>query len=228
VGTSTYLNLMAYAVLATLTPVGFAMTVAVFESGRLKAGAFAVAFVSAQLATCALLVTAGASTDPGGGRDRPTLRAVLELVFGLALLVLAARVRRPSDSRAGSRDGRARALLERLRRLRIVTAIAAGLLLGVGGPKRLVLTALAAAAIVTSGAGTSEAAALVTAYTIVATFLVWAPVVAFELAGDRVLAFMGTVEGWLRRHQQAVALYSLAPIGLLAIVDALWTLLSRH
>src|SRR5215203_4089351 len=50
----------------------------------------------------------------------------------------------------------------------VATAIAAGLLLGVGGPKRLVLAALAAAAIVTSGTG-SEAAALVGSYTIVAT-----------------------------------------------------------
>jgi hypothetical protein len=225
VATSSYLNVMAYAVLATLTPVGFAMTVAVIESGRVKALAFAFAFVSAQLATCTVLVAVGASADPGGDRDRPTFRAVLELVFGLALFALAARVRRRPEGRPGSQNGRARALLDRLRRLHLVTAIAAGLLLGVGGPKRLVLTALAAAAIVTSDTGTSEAAALVAAYTIVATFLVWAPVIAFELVGDRVVAIVGSVERWVRRHQQGATLYALVPIGLLAVVDALRTLL---
>jgi threonine/homoserine/homoserine lactone efflux protein len=216
---------MAYAVFATLTPLGFAMTVAVIESGRLKALAFGVGFVSAQLATCAILVAAGASGALTRDHDRPTFRAVLELVFGLALLAFAAEVRRASDSSAGSMNGRPRAMLDRLRRLRIVTAFAAGLLLGVGGPKRLVLTGLAAASIATSGAPTSEQAALVVAYAVVATFLVWGPVIAFELAGDRVVAIVAGVEEWLRRHQRAATVYALVTVGLLAVVDALVKLL---
>ena len=53
------------------------------------------------------------------------------------------------------------------------------------------LTALAAASIATSGAPTSEQAALVVAYGIIATFLVWGAVIAVEFAGDRVVAVVG-------------------------------------
>jgi threonine/homoserine/homoserine lactone efflux protein len=221
VETSPYLDVLAYAVVATLTPLGFAMTVAVIETGRLKALAFGVGFVSAQMATCAILVAVGASSTFTRDHDRPTFRAVLELVFGVALLAVAANVRRGSESSAASTNGRAHAMLDRLRRLRLVTAFAGGLLLGVGGPKRLVLTALAAASIATSGAPTSEQAALVVAYAIVATFLVWGPVIALELAGDRVVAIVGGVERWLRRHQRAAAFYAVVTVGLLAIADAL-------
>jgi hypothetical protein len=217
--TSPYLDVLAYAVLATLTPLGFAMTVAVIETGRLKALAFGVGFVSAQMATCAVLVAFGASSALTRDHDRPTFRAVLELVFGLALLAIAATVRRGSESTVGSTN--ARALLDRLRGLRLVAAFAGGLLLGVGGPKRLVLTALAAASIAASGAPASEQAAVVVAYAVVATFLVWGPVVAFELVGDRVVAIVGGVERWLRRHQRAATFYALGTVGLLAVVDAL-------
>src|SRR4051794_887623 len=145
--TSASIDVIAYALLATLTPLGFATTLAVIESGRLKALAFAVGFVAAQLTTCAVLVAVGATAAPRRDRDHPTFRAVLELLFGLALLALAAIVRRSAESGASQTSSRAGAVLERLRRLRVPTAFVAGLLLGVGGPKRLVLTTLAAASI---------------------------------------------------------------------------------
>src|SRR3954447_17629505 len=123
---------------ATLTPLGFAATLAVIESGRLQALAFAVGLVAAQLGTCALLVAVGTSCVPDRDRDHPVLRAGLELCFGLALLGLAVIFRRrPELHGADTSSGRASALLERLRRIRPGTALAAGVLLGVSGPKRL-------------------------------------------------------------------------------------------
>ena len=51
--------------------------------------------------------------------------------------------------------------------------LVAGLLLGIGGPKRLVLTALAATTITTSALNDSGEAALVVLYVALATALVW-------------------------------------------------------
>jgi hypothetical protein len=102
VETSPYLDVLPYAVLATLTPLGLAMTVTVIETGRLKALAFGVGFVSAQPATCAILVAVGASSALTRDHHRPTFRAVLELVFGLALLAIAATIRRGSESGASA------------------------------------------------------------------------------------------------------------------------------
>jgi hypothetical protein len=223
--TSAHLDVVAYALLATLTPLGFAATVAVIESGRLKAFAFALGFVAAQLATCAVLVAVGTSFAPDRSRDHPGFRAALELCFGIALLAVAASFRLRPESSAGSATGRGHASLDRLRRLHLATALVAGLLLGVGGPKRLVLTALAAASIATASTDTAESTVLVAGYTIVATFLVWGPVVVFELFGERVLATLRGVQPWLREHQRSAVFYPLVVLGLVAIVDALSELL---
>ena len=61
-------------------------------------------------------------------------------------------------------------MLERLSRLRVLTTVVAGFLLGIGGPKRLVPTCLAATTIVTAGLGDADEAALVVVYVTLATF----------------------------------------------------------
>jgi hypothetical protein len=225
-GTGANLDLIAYALVATLTPLGFAATLAVIESGRVQAFAFAFGLVAAQLATCAFLVAVGTSFVPDRDRDRPVLRATFELCFGLALLGLSAIARRrPETSDAAGTGGRGTAVLERLRRIRPTTALAAGVLLGIGGPKRLILTALAAASVAAVYSQTSDAWTLVIAYTLVATLLVWAPIAAFEVGGARTLKTLHDAQRGLGRHQRALTFYSLVSVGLLAIVDALVTLL---
>src|SRR3954462_4575956 len=134
------LELIAYALVAALTPLGFAATLAVIESGRLQAAAFALGLLTAQFGTCALLVVVGTSLVPDRDRDRTVLRAAIEICFGVTLLGIAAIVRsRPETLGADATPGRATALLERLRRIQPTTALAAGVLLGIGGPKRLIL-----------------------------------------------------------------------------------------
>ena len=116
-------------------------------------------------------------------------------------------------------------LSSKLHRLRAATALAAGLALGVGGPKRLVLTALAAASMTASTTQTAHLTLLVVCYSLVATLLVWAPIVVFELVGDRVLIRLRALHGWLLRHQRAAVVYPVLTLGLLAVLDALVALL---
>ena len=143
-------------------------------SGRLKALVFGVSFVVAQLLTCVLALLVGASFTRHQ-HAYPTFQVILELLFGLALLAAALQFRRrpPAPPNADG-PSRSQAVLERLSRLRFSTALLAGALLGIGGPKRLVLTFLAAATIDSAGLGSSsEALALAIFYTGVATVLVW-------------------------------------------------------
>jgi Sap, sulfolipid-1-addressing protein len=217
--------LIAYGLLATLSPLGFAATLAVIESGRPRSIAFGIAFVLAQLVACALVIGLDTTAGLERRRDYPVLRGILELVFGVALLVLAALVwRRPKDGGGMSTEG-SRAVLSRLQHVRWAEAIVGGLLLGIGGPKRLVLTILAATSISASGAGRAEAAALVAFYTAIATFLVWAPILVFALFGDRAIAKLHATASWFSEHQRSVAFASLLTIGALAVADALGTLL---
>lgn len=186
-------------------------------AGRVDAFLFGVGFVAAQFATCVLLTLADGALWPGRG-ESTGVREVVEVVFGVLLVAGGLVVRRRGAPQSKDQSP----LLERLRRLGPATALAGGALLGVGGPKRLVLTALAATAIAESG---GNELALAVAYTAVATFLVWGPVAAFELLGDRAVATLEAGQAWLARHQRIVASTSLLLVGTFAVADGLAALL---
>ena len=217
---SAALHLVPYALVAALSPLGFAATLAVMGSGKLKALAFACAFVAGQLIACAVLLAIGAATVPGGDDRHATLQAVLEIGFGLALFGLAAGVRWRSRTPNQS-NGRSEAVLERLERLHLLTALAAGALLGIGGPKRLVLSTLAAASIAASGVDDQQEAVLVVWYTGLATLLVWAPIICFAILGERAVAAFRSGQRWIGEHQSQVVFYPLIFLGVVLLVDGL-------
>ena len=221
---SAALHLVPYALVAALSPLGFAATLAVMGSGRLKALAFGCTFVAGQLIACAVLVAIGAAAVPDRDNRHSTFQAVLDLGLSLALFSLAVAVRRrpPAASRS---NGRSQAALERLGRLHVLTALAAGALLGIGGPKRLVLSALAAASITASGVGDGQEAMLVVWYTGLATFLVWAPIIGFEIFGQRAVASLSGAQRWMVEHQPQVVFYPLVFLGVVLLLDGVVALL---
>jgi hypothetical protein len=222
---SVALHLIPYALVAALSPLGFAATVAVMGSGRLKALGFAIGFVSGQLLACSILVLVGVAVIPNHEKGHQTLQEVLLLGSGLALLWFAAAVRRRPQSTAARSNARSQAMLERLRRLHVGTAIAAGVLLGIGGPKRLVLTVLASTLITTSGIDASKKAALIGWYAMLATVLVWVPILAFELFGDRAVTKLDAAQRWLASHQRQAMFYALLLLGAALLADAVASLI---
>jgi cytochrome c biogenesis protein CcdA len=212
-------ELLLYALVATISPLGLAATLAVIAGGRLKSLVFALGFVFGQLAACLLVVLLGASFLPH--RDRHTLRGALEVALGVVLISLAVRLRRRPMQTGVPSVARSEQLLARLRRLSIPTAVVGGLMLGIGGPKRLLLTVLAGTSIAASEGNGPEAAALVVGYTLVATLLVWAPVLAFALAGDRVTAKLGAARRSLAAHERAIGFYSILAVGAGALAHGL-------
>ena len=218
------LQLVPYALVAAISPLGFAATVAVMGSGRLKALVFACTFIAGQLIACSILLLIGAAAVPGREKRHPTLQAALEIGFGLALLGLAVGIRRHKRPVNPSK-GRSKAALERLRNLNFITALAAGALLGIGGPKRLVLSALAATSIAASGVGDAQEGALVVWYTALATILVWAPILGFELFGQHAVAKLDAGQRWMSEHQRQVLFYPMVLLALVLVGDGLVSLL---
>jgi threonine/homoserine/homoserine lactone efflux protein len=143
------IQLLLYALLAGLSPVAFAATIAVMPAGRLKVLGFGTAFVLAQSLTCSLFVIIGVVATGSSRTSHPGVHASLEIALAAVLVWLASRLRRrPPAAREGA-SPRTQVMIERLGRLRFLTTLLAGLLLGIGGPKRLVLRALAATTITT-------------------------------------------------------------------------------
>ena len=121
---------------------------------------------------------------------------------------------------------RTQALLERLSRLRVLTTVVAGFLLGIGGPKRLVLTSLAATTIVSAGLRDANQAGLVVVYVTLATALVWGPLILFLLLGNRVIALMEDAQDDIGRRQPQVTVYALLILAALLVLDAASVLLT--
>ncbi len=218
------LQLVPYALVAALSPLGFAATLAVMGSGRLKAFAFGCTFIAGQVISLGILVLIGAAAMPDHHSRHPTLQAALEITFGIALLVLAVGVRR-RPVQVDRPKGRSAAALERLGRLHFTTALIAGALLGIGGPKRLVLSALAATSIAASGVSDAQQGALVVWYTALATILVWAPIIGFEIFGQHAVAKLDEGQRWMSEHQRQVVFYPLLLLALILLADGLASLL---
>ena len=143
------------------------------RSGRLKAIGFALGVVLGQLLACAVLVAVGAIATPDRSKSHPTVEGLLELGLAIVLLSYAAVVHRRPETALRRPNGRSKAALERLQHVHGVTASVVGLLFGIGGPKRLVLTALAlalaSASIAASSLTGSNEAALIVWYGLLAT-----------------------------------------------------------
>jgi len=218
------LQLLLYALLAAFSPLALAATMTAIGAGRRQALGLGVGFVSGQLVSLALFVILDFAAIGSSRRSYPGIRVPLALALAIVLFWLAGRVRRRPPPVSESKS-RAHALLARLSRLGYLTTLAVGLLLGIGGPKRLVLTALAAALIATTGTANSAQAELVVAYVALATALVWGPVAFYVVRGEKAVALMKAAQERANRHQPAVTIYALRGLAALLLIDAIGILL---
>jgi hypothetical protein len=220
-----FVEVLLYGLLAGLSPLAFAATCAAMAAGRLRVVGFGAGFVVAQILTCLLFVSIGVAAGGANRKSHPGIQVTLELLLAVALSGLALHIRRRPATAKESANARTQALVERLGRLRLLTTIAAGFLLGIGFPKRLVLTGLAAATIVTAG-GAAREALLVVAYVAVATAIVWGPVILYVLLGKRTVQLMKGVQSEVERRQPQVSVWALLAIAAFLLIDAVTVLLT--
>ncbi len=216
-------HLIPYALLATLSPLGLAATITVMRTGRLGAFCFAFGALLGQLLTCSILVVVGGFSIPSNDSSHGTIQGVLDLCLGIALLSLAVVIhRRPSIVTSGSNrsSGRSKRVLERLARVRPFTAVAAGVMLGIGGPKRLVVATLASASIAATGLTGSDQLTLILWYSALATIVVWLPVLSYLLLGQSAVNQVDRGLEWLARHRRSATMGALVLLGVVLLANA--------
>jgi hypothetical protein len=216
------LRVVVYGFIAAASPLALASTLAVVKGrrGRLNGAVFAAAFLLGGALVVAVVLALGSITLPNEGRKNTTA-AVLELALGALALAAAWRVRHRVAVREGEAAGRGRALLARLERLSPAVALAAGGLLGIGGPKRLTISIVAATSIDAADLATGEELAMVALYVLVASLLVWVPVAVYLVAGSRSEAWLEDAETWMAENQQSFTTFTLLVFGVFLLADGL-------
>lgn len=217
--TSAGLDLIPYAFIAAASPLALTATLTVLRTGRVQALGFAIGALAGQLVACGVLVLIGTASFHQRTK-RPYVEGVLELVLGVALFALAFYVyRRPEPTEPDS--GRSQQILDRLERVHATTAVVAGVALGLGGPKRLLLTGLAAASITAASVHGAKAAALVLWYAALATVVVWVPVLAAILVGQRAVDLLDRGFHWLTRRRRPLTVSVALLVGVFLVADGL-------
>ena len=212
-------RILLYGLIAAASVLAMSATIAVLKSGhgRVNGIIFATAFLIGESLVMGLVLIVGSFTIP----TTSTATAILELLVGVALIVLARRVRRQAPvPRQKTKSERTQAVMDRLDRLTPLTAFSVGGLLGIGGPKRLTLALIAAGTIAAADLAADEQFGLAVLYVVVAGVLVWAPVLAYVLAGARAETMLEDAQAWLKANQRQVAVWSLFVVGAVFIVDA--------
>ena len=215
-------RVLVFALVAAASPVALLATAAVLTSrrGRTNGSLYMVGFLLGQSIAfvVALLIGSAATTTPDGNEE---LAAALELAFGVGLLVLAWPQRHARAEPDPAGRSRVKAMLARLHRLRPGTAFSVGLLLGVGGVKRLTITLVAGATVGIAGLTPVEDVLLGVLYVLVAAVLVWVPVGVYLVAGERAAEWLEAAQGWLTANERRITFVSTLLFGFLLTSDAL-------
>jgi hypothetical protein len=161
-----------------------------------------------------LIVTdAAASADTTGPR---TIVAVLKIVLGVVLLVLAWRGFR---SRPGpGEDVPLPKWMAALDRFTPARSLSMGALFGGFKPKNLILAAAAAAGIAEAGLGGAQQVMVLLLLILVASIAIIAPVaVYFLLGGERAARVLGGWKAWLQANNSAVMIVLFVVFGVVLL-----------
>ena len=172
------------------------------SKGRATGVAFALGWLGGiGLAGAVLLLLAGPA-DTGTEQDSPTWVGVLQLVLGLALLLLAVKQWRGRPR--GDAEPPVPKWMNAVSSFTAVKAAGLAVALGVVNPKNLVFLVGGATAVAQSGASSSGQAVAWTLFTIIAGIGVVAPLVVYLALGDKAVHVLDEVKAWMIHNNTAI------------------------
>lgn len=223
-----------YGLVAATSPLALTTTLVVLRSGRGRINGllYAGTFLAASATMLLLVLAVGVATSFDDGH--PTFQAALAVALGVALLSVAAYIRRHPHARRATgaapdpvRSNRLTEMTGRFQRLGPLQAVGVGLALGIGGPKRLGITVLVAGTITTSGLGTGAGVVVAASYIVIGAVLVWLPVALYVVAGHLAEEWIATAQHWVGEHQDALTFWPSLVVGGVLVVDGLASLVTR-
>lgn len=215
-----------YALAAAASFLVLTATLVVVRSGRPRTNgiAFLSGFVFGTVVACGLGLAVGQAAVTRFD-SHETFKAVITVGLGLALLAVGLQTRRPGPARPEARSSRAAAILDGLSNVGPAASSSMAGLLGFGGPKRLLLTLIAMAAVTGAGLRDVVDAALVVVYIAVSTTLVSVPIGIVVIAGDRAAAILARGQSWVSAHGAGLRTWVSFVVGGALVTDGLLRLL---
>ena len=206
----TLLQVVPLALAAALSSVPISATIFILLSeSRTRAGlGFLTGTVLGALATVTLVTVAGQAL-PGRPRQHEELVGRLEVVIGLAMVLLGALT---LLGRGRARGSHGPGWLDGIGSLGAVPVFGIGLALNLR-PKALLLAAAAGLAISGARLASEESLVLIVVYTAIATSTVVVPIVATILFPQRMEPRLVSAKGWIAAHSGAVGGLILVLVG---------------
>ncbi len=222
---SAFGHVLFYAIVAAASPLVLTATLVVIRSERQRTNsiAFLIGFLVGTTVAAVLGLLLGQVAverlDSHGA-----FQGVLALLLGLALVAAGLQERR-GPQRPRVESDRESATLARLGRVGPVAVLSMSVLLGFGGPKRLVLAFLAMTSVSQADLGYLEDVTLLVLYVAVATLLVSVPLGIAVVGGRRAAAIIDRGESWLKNNALALRVWIALGLGGALIIDGLVRLL---
>lgn len=173
-------------------------------------------------AAAGFVLIAGALPPPRDGGGPDIVRAVVQFIFGAALLLLAGKQWRSRP--APGTDPALPKWMATIDSFTFGRALGLGLLLSVPRPKNLLMAA--SAGVIISGAGLSTSATVIatSVFILCSISTVLIPVVAYLFAADRLITPLEAVHAWLVRENATITSVLLLVIGVLMFGKGLGSL----
>jgi len=210
---------LAIAIAIFPVPVIAAVLLVGSERGRLKGGAFVVAWYGGLVAIGGIVLAFAGALDASDDGKPATWVDVVLLVLGVVVVALGVKQwrARPRGGEEAPTPGWMRAIDE----FTVVRAAAAGLALTALNPKNVLLVAAAAAEIAEFGLSTGHEIAALVIFVLLASAGVLAPLVLVLVLGDRSQDLLDAVRGWMGRYNAVIMTVLLLLIGAKLIGDSI-------
>jgi Kef-type K+ transport system membrane component KefB len=205
-----------------LSPVSIIAVVVLLTSSRARSlgPVFVLGWLLGLVVVGAIVLAVVGPSGAGSAGQRTTWVSWVMIVVGVLLLVGAVR-RFRGRTGGGEEEVPLPAWMGALDRLKPAAALAGGVVAGGVRPKSLLLAVGGAAAIAQTGIAGGQQAIAYAVFAVIATIGVAAPVVIYLAMGERSVALLGRLKGWMRRNNAVILAAVLLVIGVILIGDGI-------